>query len=106
MSFFHNFVYPRDRVKALFLVLLVVVVYVPFLNNPLVFDDVPFFDAVIDHYANTLFRLDLRWFPYTTFGVTWVFFGEDPPVFRIQNLLLHGMNVLLLLLVLLQFVVI
>ena len=100
MNFFHNLVYPRDRVKALFLVLLVVVVYVPFLNNPLVFDDVPFFDAVIDHYANTLFRLDLRWFPYTTFGVTWVFFGEDPPVFRIQNLLLHGMNVLLLLLVL------
>ena len=100
MSFFHNFVYPRDRVKALFLVLLVVVVYVPFLNNPLVFDDVPFFDGVIDHYANTLFHFDLRWFPYTTLGVTWVFFGETPPVFRVQNLLLHGVNVLLLLLVL------
>lgn len=100
MNFFSNFVYPRDRIKTLFLMLLVIVVYVPFLNNPLIFDDVPFFDAVIDHYANTLFRLDLRWFPYTTFGVTWVFFGENPLVFRIQNLLLHGMNVLLLLLVL------
>ncbi|BBJ24750.1 tetratricopeptide repeat protein [Candidatus Nitrotoga sp. AM1P] len=100
MNFFSNFVYPRDRIKALFLMLLVIVVYVPFLNNPLIFDDIPFFDAAIDHYANTLFRFDLRWFPYTTFGVTWVFFGEDPLVFRIQNLLLHGMNVLLLLLVL------
>jgi len=100
MNFFSNFVYAHDRIKALFLMLLVIVVYVPFLNNPLIFDDVPFFDGVIDHYANTLFHLDLRWFPYTTFGVTWVFFGEDPPVFRIQNLLLHGVNVLLLLLVL------
>lgn len=100
MNFFSKFLYPFDRVKALFLVLLVIVVYVPFLKNPLIFDDVPFFDAAIDHYANTLFRFDLRWFPYTTFGVTWVFFGEDPLVFRIQNLLLHGMNVLLLLLVL------
>jgi len=100
MNFFSNFIYPLDRIKALVLVLMVIVVYVPFLNNPLIFDDVSFFDAVIDRYANTLFRLDLRWFPYTTFGVTWVFFGEAPPVFRIQNLLLHGMNVLLLLLVL------
>ena len=100
MSFFSKFLYPFDRVKVLFLVLLVIVVYVPFLKNPLIFDDVPFFDAAIDHYANTLFRFDLRWFPYTTFGYTWVFFGENPPVFRIQNLLLHSMNVLLLLLVL------
>lgn len=100
INFFSNFVYPRDRIKALVLMLLVIVVYVPFLNNPLIFDDVPFFDVVIDHYANTLFRLDLRWFPYTTFGFTWVFFGEAPLVFRIQNVLLHSVNVLLLLLVL------
>lgn len=100
MNFFSKLVYPLDRIKALILVLLVIVVYAPFLNNPLIFDDVPFFDAAIDHYANTLFHLDLRWFPYTTFGVTWVFFGEDPPVFRVQNFLLHVVNVLLLLLVL------
>jgi len=100
MNFISKFIYPHDRIKALFLALMVIVVYIPFLNNPLIFDDFAFFDAAIDHYANTWFRLDLRWFPYTTFGVTWVFFGEDPPVFRIQNLLLHGMNVLLLLLVL------
>ncbi|RFC36820.1 MAG: Tetratricopeptide repeat-containing protein [Candidatus Nitrotoga sp. SPKER] len=100
MNFYSNFVYPLDRIKALILVVLVIVVYVPFLNNTLIFDDVPFFDAAISHYANTLFRLDLRWFPYTSFGVTWVFFGDAPPVFRIQNLLLHGVNVLLLLLVL------
>ena len=99
MNFFSKFIYPLDRIKALILVMLVIAVYVPFLNNPLIFDDVPFFDAVIDHYANTLFHFDLRWFPYATFGFTWVFFGEDPPVFRIQNLLLHSVNVLLLLLV-------
>ena len=100
MNFFNKFLYPLDQIKALILVMVVIAVYVPFLNNPLIFDDVPFFDATIDHYANTLFRFDLRWFPYTTFGFTWVFFGEDPLVFRIQNLLLHSVNVLLLLLVL------
>lgn len=100
MNFFSKLVYPFDRIKALFLALLVIAVYAPFLNNPLIFDDIPFFNSVIDRYANTLFHLDLRWFPYTTFGVTWVFFGEAPPVFRVQNLLLHGVNVLLLLLVL------
>ena len=100
MNFFSNFVYPLDRIKALILVLLVIVVYAPFLNNTLIFDDIPFFGTAISHYANTLFRFDLRWFSYTTFGFTWVFFGEDPPVFRIQNLLLHSMNVLLVLLVL------
>ncbi len=100
MNFFSKFIYPLDRIKALVLVLLVIVAYAPFLNNPLIFDDIQFFNAVIDHYANTLFRLDLRWFPYTSLGVTWVFFGEDPPVFRIQNLLLHSVNVLLLVLVL------
>ena len=100
MNFFSKFIYPYDRIKAFFLALMVIVVYIPFLNNPLVFDDFAIFGAAIDHYANTWFRLDLRWFPYATFGVTWVFFGEDPPAFRLQNLLLHGMNVLLLLLVL------
>ncbi|CAH1197966.1 TPR_REGION domain-containing protein [Candidatus Nitrotoga sp. BS] len=100
MNFISNLVYPLDRIKALILVLLVIVVYAPFLNNTLIFDDIPFFGTAISHYANTLFRFDLRWFPYTTFGITWVFLGEDPFVFRIQNLLLHGVNVLLLLLVL------
>lgn len=92
--------FPHDRLKISLLIFLVCLLYLPFLSNPLIFDDTTFFRATIDHYADAPFYLDLRWFPYTTFGVTWVFFDEKPPVFRVQNLLLHGMNVLLLLLLL------
>jgi tetratricopeptide (TPR) repeat protein len=86
-----------DRNKVLVLLLLVGLIYLPFLCNPLVFDDTIFFKTPIANFANANFDFSFRWFPYTTFGVTWVFFGEDPAIFRLQNLLLHGMNVLLLL---------
>lgn len=99
MNSYRNLCYPRDRSKAL-LLLLVGLVYLPFLNNLLVFDDTTFFKYPITYFADASFDFTFRWFPYTTLGVTWAFFGEDPPVFRVQNLLLHGMNVLMLLLVL------
>lgn len=100
MHAYPNLYYPRDRIRALLLLLLVGLVYLPFINNPLVFDDVTFFKYPITNFADASFDFTFRWFSYTTFGVTWVFFGENPPAFRVQNLLLHGMNVLLLLLVL------
>lgn len=89
--------FSNDRTKAILLLLLAASVYLPFLSNPLVFDDVPFFGNVLQ-FADRHFDLGLRWFPYTSFGVTAVFF-EGPEVFRAQNLLLHCINVLLLLLV-------
>lgn len=92
--------YAGDRAKALWLLLVVAVVYLPFLNNPLVFDDISFFRYPITTYADAHFDLAFRWFSYSTLGVTWVFAGEGPFVFRVQNLLLHGVNALLLLLVL------
>lgn len=79
--------------------MLVFLVYLPFLDNPLVFDDLPFFPGVLG-FADLLFDLRIRWFPYVSLGFTAVFFGMDEPVFRLQNLLIHGMNVLLLLLLL------
>lgn len=85
----------RDRIKAIFLILLVAIVYLPFIRNPLVFDDVPFFSNV-SSFSDTPFAFGLRWFPYSSLGFTWVFFGENPAMYRVQNLLLHGVNVLLL----------
>lgn len=92
--------FQRDRIKASLLLLLVGLVFLPFINNPLVFDDVTFFKYPITYYADANFDFLFRWFPYTTLGVTWAFFGEAPPAFRLINLLLHGLNVLMLLLVL------
>ncbi len=95
-----NLYFPRDRIKALVLLVLLGLVYLPFINNPLVFDDLTFFKYPITYYADANFDFTFRWFPYTTLGVTWAFFDEAPPAFRLLNLLLHGMNVLMLLLVL------
>lgn len=100
MNTYPNLYYPRDRIRALILLLLVGLVYLPFLHNPLAFDDATFFNNTITRFADAGFDFTFRWFSYTTFGVTWVFFGENPFAFRVQNLLLHGLNVLLLLLVL------
>lgn len=86
----------RRHGNAWLLLLAAALVYLPFLNNPLIFDDLSFFRQTIDRYADAMFNFDLRWLSYTTLGVTWVFFGESPAVFRLQNLVLHGLNVLLL----------
>ncbi len=100
MGAYSNLYFPRDRVKALLLLLLVGLIYLPFLNSPLMFDDVPFFKSAVVAFSDAPFNLNFRWFSSFSFGFTWAFFGEDPFVFRVQNLLLHGMNVLMLLLVL------
>jgi tetratricopeptide (TPR) repeat protein len=100
MNFYSNLYFPRDRLKAGMLLLVTIALYVPFLGNPLVFDDVPFFKNALWFFADAPFEFGLRWFPYSSMGVTWVFFGEAPYIYRAQNLLLHGMNVLMLLLVL------
>jgi tetratricopeptide (TPR) repeat protein len=97
MDNFLNLYCPHDRIKALLLLFLVGIVYLPFLGNPLIFDDVPFFSQ-ISNFSDALFSFNQRWFPYFSLGFTWVFFGEAPPVFRVENLLLHAFNVLLLLL--------
>jgi tetratricopeptide (TPR) repeat protein len=92
--------YKNDRLKAYLLLIIAAAVYLPFLNNPLVFDDLTFFHGSVWFYTDSHFDFTFRWLPYSTLGFTWVFFDTAPPVYRVQNLLLHGVNVLLLLLVL------
>jgi tetratricopeptide (TPR) repeat protein len=89
--------FPNDRIKALLLLFLLGLVYLPFINNPLIFDDLPFFNQ-ISNYPDAPFSFNQRWLPYFSLGFTWVFAGENPPAFRVENLLLHAFNVLLLLL--------
>lgn len=82
------------------LLLLVGALYIPFLSSPIVFDDIPFFGGSISSFADRYFDFRIRWFSYTSLGFTWVFFGDNPVEYRLQNLLLHGLNALLLLLLL------
>ena len=87
----------RDRGWILSLLAVVCLVYLPFLGNPLVFDDLNFFTgAAAKYYADAPFRFDLRWLPNVTLGRTWAWFGEAPHFFRLGNALLHAGNVMLL----------
>ncbi len=68
----------------------VALLYGQFFWNPVVFDDVYFFDgSVHEQYLGKLFSLDLRWLPYATFEWTRSLFGLDLIGFRLGNLLLH-----------------
>jgi tetratricopeptide (TPR) repeat protein len=88
----------RDRGWTLSLFGLVCLIYLPFLGNPLVFDDVPFFTMeTLEHYAHASFQFDLRWLPYASFGWTYAVFSDVlPHFFRLGNVLLHAINVILL----------
>ncbi len=68
-----------------------------FLHNPLVFDDVYFFDGTVHkEFLGTLFSPELRWLPYATFEWTRIIFGLDIIWFRIGNLVVHLANATLI----------
>lgn len=81
------------RVCALILVLIAGTIYVPFLGNPLIFDD---FNVVN---GNTLidlafdYRLSPRWLAYATLAHTYALTEGSIPAMRWGNLLLHAATV-------------
>ncbi|MBI5437252.1 MAG: tetratricopeptide repeat protein [Nitrosomonadales bacterium] len=88
----------RDRGWLLSLFAAVCLVYLPFLGNPFVFDDLNFFSgAVPEIYAHSWFHFDLRWLPYASLGWTAAIFSDAVPhFFHLGNALLHAANVVLL----------
>jgi len=88
----------RSKTAGLLLVLAVVLVYGNFLHNPLVFDDLNFLnnDKLLREYAASVFKLDLRWFSYVTFGWTHSLAGDSVVWHRLINLLFHAATVLVL----------
>lgn len=89
----------RDRGWMLSLFVAVSLVYLPFLGNPFVFDDLNFFSGgeVLNHYAHLPFNFDLRWLPYASLGWTAAIFSDVVPhSFHLGNMLLHAGSVILL----------
>lgn len=67
-----------------------VLLYEQFFWNPVVFDDVYFFDgSVHEQYLNKVFSFDLRWLPYATFEWTHALLGLDLLWYRLGNLFFH-----------------
>lgn len=80
----------RTVLSLFALCLPVSLLYGQFFWNPVVFDDIYFFDgSVHEQYLDKIFSLDLRWLPYATFEWTRSLFGLDLIWFRLGNLVLH-----------------
>ncbi len=76
--------------SLLALCLPVIFLYCQFLWNPVVFDDVYFFDGRIhEQYLNKLFSFDMRWLPYASFEWTRILFGQELIWLHLGNLALH-----------------
>lgn len=88
----------RDRGWMLALFALVCIVYLPFLGNPFIFDDVNVIQSgTLDSLAHDGFQLGLRWLSYASLGWTYVIFGDTLPHFyHVGNLLLHTATVITL----------
>lgn len=93
-----NYFARRDRGWMLTLFAAVALVYLPFLGNPFVFDDLNFFSGEVpDIYAHAPFQFNLRWLPYASLGWTAAVFSDAVPhFFHLGNMLLHVANVILL----------
>lgn len=94
MSYFGS----RDRGWLLSLFAAVVLVYMPFLGSPFVFDDVTLImSGGLAKYADTWFHFDLRWLPYASLAWTEALFSNVVThFFHLGNLLLHVTNAILL----------
>lgn len=80
------------------LIAAVCALYLPFLGNPFVFDDVPLLSAnFLDYYLQIPHGLDPRWFHFASMAWTREIFSDlFPHPFRLGNLLLHAANVIVL----------
>ena len=87
----------RTLLPCSLLLLAVSLLYGGFLSNPLVFDDIYFFDGKTPQaYAHSSFHLDLRWFAHASLGWTAELFGQYLLSFRLGNLALHAATVIAL----------
>ncbi|HEY8119108.1 MAG TPA: tetratricopeptide repeat protein [Methylophilaceae bacterium] len=100
-----NYLQNHNRGRLLALLTLVFLIYLPFLANPFIFDDLNFLsDNLLNHFAHSSFHFDLRWFPYASLGWTWILFLDTPHFFRLGNALLHATNAVLLFFLLRQII--
>lgn len=90
-----NYFSERYRGMIIGLLLAVFLVYLPFINNALFFDDLPFFGGPVTHYTEPQFHFELRFLPYTSLGLTWKYFSDTPMPLHLGNILLHSANTLL-----------
>lgn len=96
----------RNRGWLFSLLAAVCLVYLPFLGNPFVFDDLSAnIGNMAARFTHSQFQFEPRWLPLASLGWTSAIFSDVlPHPFRLGNLLLHAANVVLLFFLLRQLV--
>jgi hypothetical protein len=72
------------------LAVIAIALYSESLHNPPVFDDSLLSEGFLRTYGTALFRFDLRWLSYASFGWTFEAVGRDWFWHRLVNVLLHA----------------
>jgi len=87
----------RDRGFVISLLVAVCLIYLPFLESPFFFDDWNFFKGDSpDYFGTSSFSTSLRWLPYASLGRTWLWVGDIPHLYRLENALIHATSAILL----------
>lgn len=92
-----RYLHQYDRGIIFSLLGLAVVVYLPFIDNPFLFDDLPFFSH--NHAISFLqqdFAFRPRYFPYAILSVIRILFLDQPVFYHLASLLMHCINTTLL----------
>ena len=98
LNYFQN----RHRGMILILLLAVSLVYIPYINNALFFDDLPFFSDTVNHFVSDPWHLYSRWLPYISLAWTVNAFSDTSLPLHLGNLLLHFANTVLVFVLLQQ----
>ncbi len=85
-----------DIVAVALMVILAMALYLPFLSNPLIFDDRGFFSSGIGEAAALPFTLSSRAFPYFTIAFVEIVSGSRMEIHRAISLTLHGASAITL----------
>lgn len=64
--------------------------YVPYLHNPILFDDTNYTVAWLANYQSSITPWMARWLPYASITWTWMAFGSDVYWVRVGNMALHA----------------
>lgn len=90
----------RSRAWQLSLLIAVCLVYLPFIENPFFFDDIPFFANTLTEtgtHTRSVFEFKLRWLSYASLAWTVELFSDElPHIFHLWNLIIHGFTTILL----------
>lgn len=93
----YKYLVERDRGVIMSLFGLACLVYLPFIGNPFIFDDLSFFGSgATSNFHWDDFNIRLRYFSYAPLSLIWQVSLDIPWAYHLFSLLIHGINLIFL----------